>query len=207
MNRKKLIFLSVAAVMLIPLVGCTPAAGPDTRRPANWGTQIQTTDRRARVSNVQIYSSRPDLAQRVMDSVPGVHTAVVLVRDNTAYVAVNEGTRTGTTTGFDTTTRPPAGGSIQGIGTTGTGFNGTANRPADTGRPLDSTIPAISEDMRIRIVQSVRQADPSLAQVYVSNDRILMNRFQTYIGGVGARTRTGINDLGDVIRRVFPTAR
>ncbi|MFC4768589.1 hypothetical protein [Effusibacillus consociatus] len=231
MNQKKIFTLTVAAVLALPLTGCVPAANPNNMG-NNQGVRI--------MNNRTDYVSRPDIAERVMRTVPGVSSAVVLVKNNTAYVAVGQGrvrreNRTNRAGGTDYNMRgavsdgtygySKAGGNVTGPGTglgapstgggsaggrTGGGTTGSGPTGAGTtgGGTNTQAVTDLPPDMKQRVETAVRQADPSISAVYSSNDPTLMTRFNKFNANrVGARTRAGINELGDVIRRVFPTGR
>ncbi|TCS74916.1 YhcN/YlaJ family sporulation lipoprotein [Effusibacillus lacus] len=220
MMKRSLVISSILCVAL-PLNGCLPAANPN-RMGDTQGARIFDNNQRQ-----GDYASRPDIAERVMSQVAGVSSAVVLVRNNTAYVAVNEGTQrrhakdfnreggvdfnmrgaaTGDGIGNPTTSGTRSGGwaGSAGGGTTAGGTNGSQSGVGRNAQGLSE----LSTDMQKRIEQVVKQADPSITAVYASNSPILMTRFTTFNDNrPAARTRAGINDLGDVIRRVFPTTR
>lgn len=244
MKKSVCAFSAITAIAVV-LTGCLPAANPNNTGHTQ-GVRLMNNQGRTD------YVSRPDIAQRIMETVPGISSAVVLVKNNTAYVAVNEGTirrngdtnraggtdyqmrgavtgerRTGTGgtltgqgsgTGGPTTSGAATGGGtgMTGGGTTGggttgsgpTGAGATGGGATGGGANAQSSLSNLPQDLKQRIDTAVRQTDNSITTVYASNSQVLMTRFNTFNDNrMAARSRAGINDLGDVIRYVFPTAK
>lgn len=96
------------------------------------------------------------------------------------------GSGTGTMSGSGTNT-----------GTTGGFSGGTGAMSGD-----------VDNDLKQRITNTVRQADPSIKNVYVSANPELFSHFRTFTSDMTTgRFGAGTHVLGDVIHRVFPTSR
>jgi hypothetical protein len=191
--KKAAIVLSAAALSILTLAGCFPASVPnrmgDTR-----GARIMNDP------SADNYVSRPDIAERIMNTVPGVSSAVVLVKNQTAYVAVNEGNIRRNTYGANRN-----GGVDYNMKGAVTERKPDRDMTGTTPPPAAATLPA---DLRERVESTVRKADSSITTVYISNSPLLMSRFNTFSANrMGARTRSGVSELTEVIRRVFPAAR
>jgi YhcN/YlaJ family sporulation lipoprotein len=199
---KKSVALSLSALALfsaLSAVGCTPAAQDRARtqnvpvHPAPPAPAPRTmTPTPAPAPAPATYRSAPEIARRVA-SVPGVSSASVLVSGRTAYVAVNTGTvgdRTHgrTTTGVPDRTISP--------GTT-PGTMGTTPRTWD-----------VSDHLKQRITDVVKQTDPNITTVYVSANPAVFSRFEAFARDLASgRPVTSLADLTDMIRRIWPTAR
>lgn len=170
----KPVTLILSAVVLLSTAACTPAANQSrTNNPQGFSIlNAQNTG--------QTYISRPDLAEQVMRKVPGISSAVVVVRQRTAYVAVNEAVQN---------------------------QYGMAGRAANyqTARDNNGTPSTLSAATQQRIEDVVRNADRSIGNVYSSNNPALISRFNRY-QSTGPKPIETVNDLSEIIQRVFPAA-
>jgi YhcN/YlaJ family sporulation lipoprotein len=200
---KKSVALSLSVLALfsaLSAVGCTPAAQDRARTqnvpvhpapPAPTPRTMTPTPTPAPAPAPATYRSAPEIARRVA-SVPGVSSASVLVSGRTAYVAVNTGTAGDRTHGRTTTVVPDR-----------TVPPGTAPGTMGTPRTWD-----ISDHLKQRISDVVKQTDPNITTVYVSANPAVFSRFEAFARDLASgRPVTSLGDLTDIIRRVWPTAR
>ncbi|GIM44770.1 hypothetical protein DNHGIG_03190 [Collibacillus ludicampi] len=202
---KKSVALSLSVLTLFSVlsaVGCTPAAqdrartqnvpvhpappapAPRTMTPTPAPAPAPRTMTPAPAPAPATYRSAPEIARRVA-SVPGVSSASVLVSGRTAYVAVNTGTSGDRA--LDRTV-PPG---------TAPGTIRTTPRTWD-----------VSDHLKQRITDVVKQTDPNITTVYVSANPAIYSRFESFARDLASgRPMTGMADLTDMIRRVWPTAR
>jgi hypothetical protein len=67
---------------------------------------------------------------------------------------------------------------------------------------------AVSGDMKTRVATVIRQANPSIQNVYVSANPQLVNRMGAYARNYNTgRANDAGNDLMNALRRIFPAAR
>jgi hypothetical protein len=99
MNRKHILALAATAVFMFPVYGCTPAAKQETGFVGNVNN-VPSTINRGPVTTTAGYHARPDIANVLTRSIPGVRSAVVYVKGHTAYVAVNRGVLGGRDGGY-----------------------------------------------------------------------------------------------------------
>ncbi|WP_018131692.1 YhcN/YlaJ family sporulation lipoprotein [Effusibacillus pohliae] len=184
--KNGILLLLAATALTLPLAGCGWAAH----------TKNLGQPQAARISENRPqpnYTPRPDMAERVMNTVPGIsggpdsHMRSAVTHGGYAYSKLG---------GYAPGAGVAGWGPVPGAGTTG-GDGGTLPPAGD-----------LPTDMKQRIEQAVKQADQSIRAVHASNNPILMSRFIAFNNNrIAVRTRAGVNDLADVIRRVFPTSR
>ncbi|ARU63734.1 hypothetical protein CBW65_00005 [Tumebacillus avium] len=64
----------------------------------------------------------------------------------------------------------------------------------------------VSNDIKQRVISAVKQGNPSITTVYVSANPGLYNRMDAFSRDtVSGHPGRGLNDLGDMFRRLFPT--
>jgi hypothetical protein len=236
MNKNHILALAAVAVIAVPMYGCTPAVKRNTGFVGNMNnTQMGTTGTTRNQNASTAYVPRADIANRLTTNVPGVRSAVVMVRGTNAYVAINRAAPGGVTGGGyigGTTTGPTINGTVGGAGTPGTyrspvnpygpssGAGGTSGYAGGTGGRITGGMTGgnmgttggmigstISDDTRRRIVQEIRTADPTIRNVYISDDPSLLARFQGFVNNAAGAARTGVNDIGNWIRQYFPGVR
>jgi hypothetical protein len=180
------------------------------------------------------YRSAPEIARRVA-SVPGVTSASVLVSGRTAYVAVNTGTAGNRTHGRATTVVPDR--TVPSPGTPGRTLTvtpdrtvrpgtvmppntapapGTSTAPGTTTTPGTVTTPGtttpktwdVSDRLKQRIADVVKQTDPNITTVFVSANPAVFSRFEAFARDLASgRPVTSVADLTDMIRRVWPAVK
>jgi YhcN/YlaJ family sporulation lipoprotein len=131
-----------------------------------------------------------DLAQRVVQ-IPGVRAATVFVAGDTAYVALDQGTTQG---------RPADPGSM------------APGQPHATPSPSGGTTygqtdVAVSDQLKSRVTDVIRKADPSIRVVRVSANPAVMQRFRTFSQDLqSGRPVSGVVDqFRAFVQRLWPT--
>lgn len=123
-----------------------------------------------------------------VEALPGVRNATVVVQGNAAYVAVDRGMDANRNNTYSYGANTPG---DRNLGTTGTGgtrnnmlgFGGTAGGNAGGNAGL-------TDDLRTRITDVVRSANPAITSVYVSANPAAMQRLDSLVRG-GAGTGAG----------------
>ncbi|MFD2169383.1 YhcN/YlaJ family sporulation lipoprotein [Tumebacillus lipolyticus] len=91
----------------------------------------------------------------------------------------------------------------------GTNIMGATDGTRNLNRAGTYTAPAqsdVSNDVKQRVVAAVKQANPSITTVYVSANPGLYNRMDAFVRDtVSGHPIRGLGDLGDMLRRMFPT--
>ncbi|MBX6396426.1 MAG: YhcN/YlaJ family sporulation lipoprotein [Alicyclobacillaceae bacterium] len=190
MNSRALIAVALmsSAMMCAPGCGVSREANPvppGTPAPApgpNGGAteSVRTTQLRA----------ADELAQRVVQ-IPGVRAATVFVLGDTAYVALDQGTTQG---------RPAD------SGPTAPGQSHTSPSPSG-GTTYGQTDVAVSDQLKRRVTDVIRKADPSIRVVRVSANPAVMQRFRTFTQDLqSGRPASGVADqFRAFVQRLWPT--
>ncbi|ATY84945.1 hypothetical protein CVV65_08425 [Kyrpidia spormannii] len=194
MDRRTLIAMTLTATISLFATGCgvsreanpgTPAPAP-APAPAPGGAPAPVPAPAPRAMGVRVAD---DLAQKVVQ-IPGVRAATVFVSGDTAYVALDQGTTQG---------RPPAPGGV------------APGQPAPSPSPsggatYGQTDVAVSNQLKQRVTDVIRKADPSIRIVRVSANPAVMQRFQTFSQDLqNGRPVSGVADqFRAFVQRLWP---
>lgn len=220
---KKCIPLAVAIVLALSLTACSTARdnGMQTNSIRNQSWDNPRNNNMASMHN----NTRMAISDQIADSVtemPEVESSYVLLTDHNAYVAValDNGRGYGATdfgrsvTDFNDRAAGTRGDvyandlNARSKGAAGTtDRTGTADSVGRRGPALGGGTDGVTDELKSRIAERVKQINPNIQHVYVSASPDFVSRMQSYANRArnGQPLRGLIIEFNTVVERLFPT--